>query len=101
MKRATWLGAGLVLGAGGTLWARRRVEALGARLRTNAVADDLAAGLARGARVGRRRVRDSIAAGAEVARRRESELRLELARRDRDHRVAMRRADVHGGALRR
>ena len=45
-----WVGVGAALGAGGSLWARRRVGLLTERMRSGALAGDVAAIADRGAR---------------------------------------------------
>jgi hypothetical protein len=75
IRRGAWLTAGVVLGAGGTVWTRRRVGAMAERARAGAVPADLARLVQRGARRVRRRVGGAVEAGRVEARRREGELR--------------------------
>ena len=82
-RRAVWLGLGAALGAGGTLWARRRVEMLSERMRSGALAGDVAAIADRAARGAARRVRHAVAAGRDGARQREDELWREFEARAR------------------
>ena len=71
-----WLTTGVVLGAGGTIWTRRRVGALAERARDGALPEDLARLVQGGARRVRRRLGGAIEAGRVEARRREGELRV-------------------------
>jgi hypothetical protein len=73
-----WVGVGAALGAGGTLWARRRVGLLTERMRSGALAGDVAAIADRGARGAARRVQHALEAGRDGARRREDQLWQEL-----------------------
>lgn len=75
MRRVGWLVAGGAIGAGGTLWARRRVEHLSRRVRSGEVVGDIAAGVDRGARAAARRVQVAVDTGRVEARRRQVELR--------------------------
>jgi len=71
MRRARWLATGVALGAGGAIWAKRRIGDLQDRLETNQVAADLADAT-------RHRVRAAVDAGRTQAQRRESEIRSKL-----------------------
>jgi hypothetical protein len=74
MRRARWLATGVALGAGGTVWAKRRLGSLQGRLEPTRVAGDLAD-------AARQRVRAAVGAGRAQAQRRESEIRTKLERR--------------------
>lgn len=74
MRRARWLATGVALGAGGTIWAKRRLGALQGRLEPGRVAGDLADAT-------RDRFRAAVGAGREQAQRRESEIRARLEKR--------------------
>jgi hypothetical protein len=74
-RRVSWLVAGGAIGAGGTLWARRRVERLSERVQSGAIIADIGAGVDRGTRAAMRRVQVAVDAGRLEARRREDELR--------------------------
>jgi hypothetical protein len=69
-----WLGAGVVLGAGGTVWSRRRISTLAERARTGEITGDVVRLVDRGARRVRRRMAIAVEAGRVEARRREGEL---------------------------
>jgi hypothetical protein len=71
MRRARWLATGVALGAGGTIWARRRLGALPARLEPTRVAGELADAT-------RERVRAAVGAGKAQAHKRETEIRNRL-----------------------
>jgi hypothetical protein len=71
MRRARWLATGVALGAGGTIWAKRRLGGLQDRLETNRVAADLADAT-------RERVKAALSAGRTQAQRREEEIRTKL-----------------------
>ena len=75
IRRGMWLSAGVVLGAGGTVWSRRRLSALAERARSGAIAGDVARVVDLGARRVQRRVAFAVEAGRVQARRREGELR--------------------------
>ena len=78
MRRASWLVAGVGLGAGGALWARRRIEVLSDRLRSRELAGDIAKVAGRGARAGALRLRVAVDDGRRSARERENDLWQEL-----------------------
>jgi hypothetical protein len=78
MRRPLWLAAGVALGAGGTLWTRRRLERLSRRLQRGTVAADLASLADRSAHGAVDRLRDAVDAGRDAARRREDRLWHEL-----------------------
>lgn len=69
-----WLSAGVMLGAGGTVWSRRRVAALAERARQGQLSGDVVRLVDRGARRVQRRVGTAIEAGRLEARRRQGEL---------------------------
>jgi len=71
MRRARWLATGVALGAGGTIWAKRRM----ASLQGSFEPVNLAGGVANATR---RRVRAAVGAGRNQARRREDEIRARL-----------------------
>ena len=75
IRRGAWLTAGVVLGASGTVWSRRRVVDLADRARSGEISGDVARLLDRGARRMRRRVSAAVEAGRVAAHRREGELR--------------------------
>jgi hypothetical protein len=83
IRRPLWLAAGAALGAGGTLWAQRRLERLARRVRRASVAGELASAVDRSRRQTAGRVRDAIATGRSDARQREDELWRDLSARDR------------------
>jgi len=70
-----WLSAGIALGAGGTVWSRRRLTALAERARSGEITGDVARVVDHGARRVQRRVALAVEAGRVQARRREGELR--------------------------
>jgi hypothetical protein len=69
---------GAALGAGASVWARRRVELVAERMRTQNVRTNVIAIANRGAKRGAQRVRSAVAAGRDDARRREDQLWQEL-----------------------
>ena len=71
MRRARWLATGVALGAGGTIWAKRRLGSLQGRLEPTRVAGDLADAT-------RERVRAAVGAGRAQAHKRETEIRTRL-----------------------
>jgi hypothetical protein len=75
MRRALWLGAGVALGTGGTLWGRRRLVRVGRRLRPDRMAVELAGGVEDRLRGVAGTVRDAVETGRADARRREMALR--------------------------
>ena len=75
IRRVSWLVAGGAIGAGGTLWARRKMDQLSQRVQTGEIIADIGAGVDRGARAAMRRVQVAVDAGRVEARRREDELR--------------------------
>lgn len=75
IRRGVWLSTGVVLGAGGTLWSRRRLSALAEWARTGQITGDVARVVDLGARRVQRRVALAVEAGRVQARRREGELR--------------------------
>ena len=85
MRRGMWLGVGAALGAGGTLWARRRLEAVSERVRTGEITGDVVRIVDHRTKMAARRVRRAVDAGRESARRREEQLwrDMETAARDR------------------
>ena len=74
MRRPLWLAAGAALGAGGTVWTRRRIERLSRRMRPGTMAGDVVSMVGRTRRAGSSRVRDALDAGRAGARRREDAL---------------------------
>lgn len=78
MRRGAWLATGVVVGAGGAVWVRRRVEAMAERVRSGAVVGDVAAAAEHGVRRGARRVRTAISTGVDDARAKEADLRAQL-----------------------
>jgi hypothetical protein len=78
MRRPLWLAAGAALGAGGTLWARRRLERLSRRVRPNAVAGELVSIVDRTRRGAADRVRDAVDTGRNDALRRQDDLWRDL-----------------------
>ncbi|HLI73497.1 MAG TPA: hypothetical protein VKU86_06420 [Acidimicrobiales bacterium] len=78
IRRPLWLAAGVALGAGGTLWTRRRLEGLSRRIESGTVGADLASLADRSAHAAAHRVRAAVDAGRKAARRREDDLRREL-----------------------
>jgi hypothetical protein len=77
-----WLVAGAALGAGGTLWARRRLERLSRRVRPTAVAGELVSMVDRTRRGAADKVRDAVDTGRAQAQRRQDDLLRDLRRRD-------------------
>jgi hypothetical protein len=71
MKRARWLATGVALGAGGTIWAKKRLETLQERVEPVRLAGDLAGAT-------KSRVIDALGAGRAQAQRREEEMRASL-----------------------
>jgi len=67
-----------VLGAGGTLWARRRLEQLADRVRSGDVSADVMAIVDRGVESAARRVRRAVETGRQEARLREDQLWRDL-----------------------
>lgn len=78
IRRPLWLAAGVALGAGGTVWTRRRLERLSRRLQRGTVAADLVSLADRSAQGAVGRIRDAVDAGRDAARRREDRLWHEL-----------------------
>jgi hypothetical protein len=72
-KRSRWLGVGVALGAGGTIWAKRRIETL--QSQPSKVAATVAGNVADATRD---RVRAAVGAGRAQAQRREEEIRTRL-----------------------
>jgi hypothetical protein len=83
MRRPLWLAAGAALGAGGTVWARHRLERLSRRVRPNAVAGEIVSLVDRTRRGAADKVRDALDTGRSEAQRREDDLWRDLAARDR------------------
>jgi len=71
LKRVRWIGTGLALGVGGSLWAQRKVKAVASRYRPSGLAGSAASR----ARDIPSDVRAAIREGRETMRQRESELR--------------------------
>ena len=78
MRRPLWLAAGAALGAGGTVWARRRLDRLSRRVRPTAVAGELASLAERTRRGTADKVRDALDTGRSEARRRQDDLWRDL-----------------------
>jgi len=78
MRRGMWLATGVAIGAGGSIWVRRRVEVVSERLRSGSVGADVASIAGRGARAGASRVLRAVEAGKQSARAREEQLWEEL-----------------------
>ena len=78
MRRPLWLAAGAALGAGGTVWARRRLERLSRRVRPTAVAGELVSLAERTRRGTADKVRDALDTGRSEARRRQEDLWRDL-----------------------
>lgn len=78
IRRGMWLTAGVVLGAGGTVWSRKRIATLAERTRSGEITGDVARLVDRGARRAQRRLSVAVEAGRVQARRREGELRRDL-----------------------
>ncbi|MDA8359526.1 MAG: hypothetical protein M0Z95_25210 [Actinomycetota bacterium] len=74
MKRPTWLAVGVVLGAGGALWAEARLRREVRRTVARFDRADVAGGVVRAAREGSAKVRDAVDAGRVAKARREAEL---------------------------
>jgi hypothetical protein len=79
MRRARWLATGVALGAGGTIWAKRRLGELQGRLEPVRLVGDVAGAT-------KNRVQAAVGEGRAQARRREQEIRAVLESRD-DSRV--------------
>jgi hypothetical protein len=77
-RRAIWLGVGAALGAGASVWARRRVETVAERMRKGDVTTSVVGIVNRGAKRAARRVRRAVEGGRDDARRREDKLWQEL-----------------------
>jgi hypothetical protein len=77
-----WLVAGAALGAGGTVWARRRLERLSRRVRPTAVAGELVSMVDRTRRGATDKVRDAVDTGRAQAQRRQDDLLRDLHHRD-------------------
>jgi hypothetical protein len=71
LKRVRWLGTGLALGVGGSLWAQRKVKDMAARYRPSGLANSAA----NRARDVPSDLRAALREGREAMRQRESELR--------------------------
>jgi hypothetical protein len=69
-----WLTAGVVLGAGGTVWSRRRLSVLAERARRGQLSGDVLHLVDRGARRVQRHVASAVEAGRLEAHRRRGEL---------------------------
>ena len=82
IRRPLWLMAGAALGAGGTLWTRRRVQRLSRRLSEGTRRAEVASLVDRRARSAADRVRDAMAVGRSDAQRREDDLWRVVATRD-------------------
>lgn len=74
IRRPVWLGAGFVLGVGGTLWAERQVRKRVRRVTSVLSASGAGDELARSARALGERLRDAVEAGRRERRRSEHEL---------------------------
>ena len=83
IRRPLWLAAGAALGAGGTVWAQRRIGRLTRRVRPTAVATGIAAAVERTKTGTTERVRGAIEAGRADAQRRQDDLWRDLTPRDR------------------
>ncbi len=77
-RRILWLGTGVVLGVSGTVWGRRKAQALAERWRPARAVPNAAALAGRQARRAAGHVRVAVAAGQADARRREDELRQKM-----------------------
>gem|GEM_PF-1964279 len=97
IRRPLWLVAGAALGAGGTVWTRRRLEQLSRRVRPASVAGDIASMVDRTRRGTADRVRDAVDAGRAGARRREDDLWRDLLPDRFDDTAADRRGDDRHG----
>lgn len=78
IRRVFWLSSGLILGAGGTMWARRRVQSMTRRLQPGRLAHAAAQGAGRRSQGAARHLRGAVEAGRLQARCREDELRRRL-----------------------
>ncbi|HUO48351.1 MAG TPA: hypothetical protein VMU09_05915 [Acidimicrobiales bacterium] len=78
IRRALWLGTGAALGAGGTVWVRRRVTKLATHLSPGTLAGDVGASVSRRGSEVSGRVRAALDSGRVQARRREDELWRDL-----------------------
>jgi len=78
MKRPMWMGAGVLLGVGGTLWAERRVRKGVQHVVAKVSPDSVAAGARDSARQLGERMRAAVDAGREERARREEELWEEI-----------------------
>ncbi|MHB1503020.1 MAG: hypothetical protein ACYCTL_03195 [Acidimicrobiales bacterium] len=78
MRRATWLATGVVLGAGGGFWAKRKIETIGKRLQPSKLAGTVASGVEERVRSLAATVSDAVDSGRADARRKEAELREEM-----------------------
>ena len=78
MRRPMWLAAGAALGAGGTVWAQRRLQRLTRRVRPTAVANQLVSRAERTRRTAADKVRDALDTGRSEARRRQDDLWRDL-----------------------
>jgi len=74
MKRPMWMGAGVILGVGGTLWAERRVRRGVQQVVAKVSPDSVAAGARDSARQLGERMRAAVDAGRKERARREQEL---------------------------
>ncbi|HEY3942413.1 MAG TPA: hypothetical protein VGL60_08005 [Acidimicrobiales bacterium] len=79
MGRVRWLAAGATIGAGGTLWARRRLRRRVHQAVDRLAPSSLSQGVGEGARQVGDRVRGAFDAGRRERARREAELRQHLA----------------------
>jgi hypothetical protein len=78
MRRAVWLATGAALGAGGSIWARRRIDSLSERLRSGDLTTDMVKVAGKGARAGGSQILRALDAGRDSARQRERQLWEEL-----------------------
>jgi hypothetical protein len=78
IRRPLWLAAGAALGAGGTVWARRRLERLSRRVRPTAMATQIVSRVDRTRRGAADRVRDAVDTGRTQAQRRQDDLLRDL-----------------------
>ena len=83
IRRPFWLAAGAALGAGGTVWAQRRLERLSRRVRPSAMATGLAHVAERTRQGTSDRFRRALDAGRADAQRREDDLWRALTPHDR------------------
>lgn len=81
IRRLFWLTSGMALGAGGTLWVRRRLELAAVRLRPARLAQAAGGNAQRRVEKGLGRLSSAMQAGREQARIREDELRRQLSPR--------------------